>query len=197
LSIERSKLEHDLTILQAMAGEMEDYLESDVLFWQMMQGGLPKLTLGGYLLREHRLLGLREQLLDESQQKRLDAAVIRFSHAVDEKIVQLEQKAHRELEARIRQWGEYLKDLEWGSTASIAGYHAAVDTRMMIAALVQKLQIAPYQLNARLGRQIQLLDENLLRCWEPGDFIWPEEWESVYPPADYWWLCGSPRQDRG
>lgn len=185
------KLNRDLTILEAMSTEMEAYLKSDVLFWQMMKGGLPKLTLGGYLMREHRLLALRH-LLDMVDQARLDTAVVHFNEALVEKVVRFEQKAHRELAARVRQWGEYLKDLEWERSASVANYRSAVDTRAMIAALMEKLQTAPYRLEARFQNQARLLDANLRRNWRRGEFVWPETWSPAYPEDNFWWLYGPP-----
>ena len=192
MATSEQKLAQDLAILEAMASEMEDYLKSDVLFWRMMKGNMPMLTLGGYLLREHRLLPLRH-LLDESQQARLDAAVTQFNQALVERIVRFEQKAHQELEARIRQWSEYLRDLEGNSKAAAVNYETAAETRTMIAVLIDRLQMSPYQLNPRVEEQVDLADRNLRRRWQPGDFIWPDEWQPAYPETEYWWLYGKPK----
>jgi hypothetical protein len=187
---EVGKLTQDVTILAEMAGEMADYLRSDVLYWQMMKGGLPKLTLGGYLMRQHRLLALPELLTDEEQAV-VDTAVTQFNHTLVEKIVRLEQKAHQELEARIRQWAEYLKDFRWERGAAAAGYTSAVENRVMITAVIDKLQMPPYQLNTRLTEQLALLDGNLRSHWRSGPFLWPQAWQSAYPKADYWYLYGA------
>ncbi len=191
MSQSRERLERDLVVLQEMAGEMDDYLTSDVLFWLMMKGGMPKLTLGGYLVRQHRLLSLLDQL-DQEMQDALNAAVFQFSQVLTERVVRLEQKAHVELEARIRQWGEYLKDLSWDRSAAVASYGAAVETRAILTALVEKLQTPPYQLDPAIPPKVALLDGNLRQHWQPGPFVWPEEWESAYPIDDYWWLYGGP-----
>ena len=187
---EVGKLAQDATILAEMAGEMDEYLRSDVLFWQMMTGSLPKLTLGGYLMRQHRLLALPE-LLSAEEQAVVDTAVTQFNHALVEKIVRLEQKGHQELEARIRQWAEYLKDFRWERGAAISGYTSAVETRVMITAVTDKLQIPPYQLDSRITEQIALLDGNLRSRWRSGPFLWPDAWQSAYPQADYWYLYGA------
>lgn len=187
---EVGKLAQDVTILAEMAGEMADYLRSDVLFWPMMKGGLPKLTLGGYLMRQHRLLALPELLSAEEQQV-VDTAVTQFNQALVEKIVRFEQKAHQELEARIRQWREYLKDFRWERGAAIAGYTSAVETRVMIAALTDKLQMPPYQLDRRITEQVSLLDNNLRSRWHSGPFLWPEAWQPAYPRTEYWYLYGA------
>jgi hypothetical protein len=76
---------------------------------------------------------------------------------------------------------------------SVAYYRTAVETRAMIAALVNKLQSKPYELQSRFVSQVNLLDGNLRNNWQSGDFIWPPEWEPAYPRLNYWWLYGQPR----
>lgn len=180
-------LKNDLKVLEAMVAEMPDYLRSDVLFWPM--GSMPKLTLGGYFMRQHRLQALAD-LLSEEEKGRLDTAVRTFDEATQESVVRLEEKAHKELEARIRQWGESLREMK---NMSASYYRTAVETRAMIAALVNKLQTKPYELQPRLVSQVNLLDGNLRNNWQSGDFVWPPEWESAYPRLNYWWLYGKPR----
>ena len=75
MSTGNNKLMRDLSILAAMAAEMEAYLNSHVLFWHMSSSRMPALTLGGYLMRQHRLLALRSLLTGE-QLSELDAAVL-------------------------------------------------------------------------------------------------------------------------
>ncbi|MDX1412782.1 MAG: hypothetical protein R3293_01245 [Candidatus Promineifilaceae bacterium] len=187
------KLDQDVAIVAYMAAEMESYLNSDVLFWNMRRSGLPALTLGGYLMRQYRLLRL-QKLLHDSKKKELDAAVQQYNDALVEKIIRFEQKAHRELDARLRQWGEYLKDVDRGTAASTSNYRNAVETRAMIAALTEQLQLAPYEIEPRVLSETSLLDRQLKRVWKPGEFIWFEEWQPAYPLEYYWWLYGNPRE---
>lgn len=192
MSTSTDKLERDLSILVAMAGEMGTYLDSEVLFWHMGAAGMPALTLGGYLMREYRLLALQDQLSGEEAGE-LDAAVTAFNSALSERIVRFEDKANREMDARLRQWNEYLKDVERGVATSKSNYATVAEVRAMIQALQERLELAPYQLNERIPQQITLLDNQLRRLWEPGEFIWPPEWEAAYPETEYWWLYGKPR----
>jgi hypothetical protein len=185
------KLKQDLKTLEAMSAEMDAYLRSDVLFWPMRQSDLPRLTLGGYLMREHRLLELRD-LLDADEQKRLHEAVSQYHEALQEKIVRLETKAHEELEARQRQWQEYLREVKRGQ--GVDYYETSVETRAMIAALTAQLKVEPYELQPRIAQRTALLDRELRRYWEPGAFVWPQAWEPAYPETIYWWLYGRPRQ---
>jgi hypothetical protein len=186
------KLRQDLEILEAMAAEMDSYLKSDVLFWPMANGNMPRLTLGGYLMRQHRLQAL-ENLLDNDEKVRLKAAVEQFNQALVEKIVRLEQRATQELEARLRQWGEYLTDLARENGSGSAYYATAVEPRAMIAALVNKLKLPPYRLDPRIHQQIATYDNNLRRRWQSGPFVWPQEWQPAYPEGNYWYLYGQPK----
>lgn len=186
------KLKKDLVILEAMAADMDDYLQSISLFWPLGKPSLPKLTLGGYLMRQHRLTILRD-LLDEGEQARLDRAIDQFNAALDEKVVRFEQRAHEELHARLRQWSEYLKEMPRESLRIGDYYASAVDARLMIAALLEKLSLPPYQLDENVVEETGVYDRVLRNYWAPGDFVLPAEWKPAYPQADYWWLYGHPR----
>ena len=189
------KLRRDLEILEAMAAEMDEYLCSKTLFWPMMKGNLPRLTIGGYLMRQHRLEALRD-LLDDSDQDRMNTAMENFNAALVEKIVSFESRAHDELRARLRQWGEYLKELHDMSLGMGDYYPSHVQTRAMIAALVHKLKERPYELDERIQEQLEVYDNVLGNYWMPGDFTWPLDWIPAYPEAEYWWLYGQPRSGR-
>lgn len=189
------ELSRDLSILVAMAAEIEPYLDSDVLFWHMSTSRMPALTLGGYLMRQHRLLALQD-LLSDQQISELDAAVLQYNNALVEKIVRFEQKAHRELGARLRQWSEYLKDVDRGTASSTSNYSTAVEARAMIAAVQEQLQLAPFTLEEHISQQIALIDNQLGRFWEKGEFVWPDKWQPAYPEMEYWWLYGKPRDRR-
>jgi len=184
------KIEQDVVILAAMADQMDDYLKSDILFWKMGQSGMPMLTLGGYLMRQYRLLTLSD-LLSEVKQKEVETAVIQFNTVLVEKIVRFEAKAHTELEARMRQFEAYLRDLRNGQATGV-NYGTAVEPRAMIAALVDKLRMAPYQLDRQVPTRVENLDRNLRQRWVPGDFIWTEAWQPAYPIGEFWWLYGKP-----
>lgn len=186
------RLGQDLEVLEAMAAEMGEYLMSEVLFWPMAKGNLPRLTVGGYLMREHRLQALAH-LLNEAEQQRLAAAVEQFDQALAGKLVRFEQRANEELPARLRQWSEYWRDQKEGGANVGSNYSSAVETRAMIEAIANRLQRPPYRLAENMPSQVAMLDQNLRTRWQPGDFVWPEEWQSAYPKSEYWWLYGKPR----
>jgi len=188
---DQEKLQWDLKILAAMAAEMEDYLKSETLYWQMGYSDMPKLTLGGFLMRRHRLLNLAE-LMDENEWLQMETAVAQFNDALSDKIVRTEQRAHEELGVRSRQWGSYLSDVQRNAKHAGVNYATAVENRAMIAALIALLQTQPFQLEATVQSNINSLDQALRNHWQPGDFIWPEAWQTAYPPHEFWWLYGRP-----
>lgn len=191
MSDSQEKLRNDLIILEAMANEMDDYLKSEVLFWPLSDPSMARLTVGAYLMRQHRLVALRH-LLDEDGQKRLDASLARFNQALVERIVRFEQRAHKELEARVRQWQEQLRDMQEDKASAANYYPSTVENRAIIAALLDRLRLPPYRLDDELNRRIKQLDDALRSRWQSGDFVWPEEWQPAYPRDRYWWLYGRP-----
>ena len=186
------KLARDLAILQEMAGQMGDYLKSETLFWPMQYSDMPKLTLGGYWLRQHRLTGLHA-LLTAEQLAELSAAVKLFETAVANWVVRTEQRAHTELSVRARQWTEYLRDVQGGKATDIAAYPAQVETRAIMAALVNQLQQPPYRLDESLLPSMMQQDKALRARWQSGGFIWPQAWQPAYPKPEFWWLYGRPQ----
>lgn len=189
---ENERLGQDAAVLSAMAEQMPEYLDSDILFWPAPRGGMPALTLGGYLLREHRLLALAG-LLTAEQQMEVNEALTRFNQALANRVVRFEKKAPHELEARLRQWEEYLKDMDRGTFDRSSNYATAVETRAIIQALLNRLGMPPYRTEARPEQHLATLDTRLRGHWQPGDFVWPAAWEPAYPREAYWWLYGSPR----
>lgn len=186
------KLKKDLQILEAMVAEMDDYLKGQAIFWPLQDTSFPRLTLGGYLMRQHRLTALRN-ILSADEQARLDDATHTFKEALVEKVVRFEKHAHDELHARLRQWSEYLRELSHLSTAAWDYYASAVETRAMIDALITELKKPPYKLDKRIMDELSAYDKALSNRWQADGFIWSPDWESAYPKSDYWWLYGGPR----
>jgi hypothetical protein len=185
------KLRRDLDVLAAMASEVDDYLKSDVRYWPMAHGDMPKLSLGGFLVRCQRLTRL-SHWLNEAEQARLETAVTQFNDAAADKIVRTEKHAHEELGVRARQWASYLNDVQRETHVAAVNYETAVENRLMITALIQFLQNPPYQLDAHVIRNLDTLDRGLRLHWQEGPFVWAEEWAAAYPKEAYWWLYGRP-----
>lgn len=188
----KQKLTQDLKRIEMMVGEMMAYLDSEILFWPTTYAGLTSVTLGSYLMRQNRLLALRSTALEALAQDRLDVAVARFDRVLYYNTEEFKQKVCRELEARLRQWRDYVQCLTREEIKATC-YEAEVENRVIIEDIFQKLYILAYQPEAFIFEEIEQLDSHLRQQWQPGKFIWPVEWQAAYPQAIYWWLYGQPQ----
>lgn len=188
----RQTVQRDLEILEMMVAEIDEYLMSEATHWMMKKGDMPKLTIGGCLMRCHRLPIVRSQL-DVTAQKRLDQAQQSFSDALTEKIVHCEKRMHQELNARLSDWSHYLGHMTSRIATDVEHYANVVDTRVVMAAIIDELQKPAYQFKARVLEDVTTLDNNLHGRWQIGEFVWPAVWQPAYPPETYWWLYGRPK----
>lgn len=188
----KQKLTQDLKRIEMMVGEMRSYLGSEILFWPTTYAGLTTITLGNYLMHQNRLLALRGTALDALAQDRLDVAVARFDRLLYHNTEEFKQKIGRELEARLRQWREYVQQMARGEIKANC-YEAEVECRVIIEDIFQKLSILTCYPEPHISEEIEQLDFNLRQFWQSGKFIWPVEWQPAYPQAIYWWLYGQPQ----
>lgn len=185
------KLRYDLRVAEVMVEGMAGYLRGEALFG-VTQGTMPKLTLGGYLMRQRRLYELRG-LLEREEVERVVDLKARFAAIMQEQLVRSEQRAEREYQSRLRQWETYIRDLRRDAKAHFHYYATAVEPRAMIAELHDLLATPPYRLNPELSERRGLLDGGLKGIWAvDGEFVWPEAWRPAYPSQSFWWLYGEP-----
>lgn len=183
---------HDLSILEEMAAHMDAYLMSDAKEWSLPRLNMPKLTIGGYLMRQERLLALKTELKEEDL-NRLSEAIKLFDEALVEKVVRFETRAHQELHTRIGEWVNHLRDLGRRSSIEVNYYVGIVDIRVVITCLMEKLQTRPYRLDTSILEEMRELDHNLRQRLVDHSFIWDSVWEPAYPRDKYWWLYGYPK----
>lgn len=184
------KLQADLRVLEAMAERIGGYLRGNALFGKT-PGKMPELTLGSYLMRQHRLVELKPLLSDE-EQRRLQNTIDQYNDVMSNNIVRSEQRAYREFGARLKQWEEYIRELRRDAKAHFYYYSTAVMPRAMLAELHTMLNTYPYRHDQKLIDRLLLLDMGLRGIWDSGEFVWPIEWEAAYSPQIYWWLYGQP-----
>lgn len=179
----QEKLIEDLADVAEMASQMASYLESDQLFGQSLADRVPP-TVGGFLVRQYRLVALKDNLLSLDQHDQLREANKKFEVAARKQPTLFRQKAQQELAARIRQWEQALRDLF--EDPSPVYYRTDVETRAIIQALMARLT----DVDAAATEKVNELDQKLKQRWQSGDFVWPTEWQPAYPQDKYWWLYG-------
>ena len=190
---EKTKLQKDLDILEAMAEQMSSYLRMDTLFGPLGPN-YPKLTLGGYLMREHRLLALQDTLTPAEQDRLLKARQT-FENIVMEWVVATEKKAEKEIDARLRQWQETIRDLRENAPRNWPYYKTSIEARVMLQALISMLSAPPFKLDETIPSRLSVLDQAHYAAWHSNAqlFVWDEDWAVAYPAADYEYLYGKPR----
>ena len=190
MSTAQADLLKDLEIVTMMAGLMEKYLVSDLLFRPMPDlSGAPPLTPGNFLLRQHRLSALQDRFLDADQRQSLAEATAQFNEDTRKRPQIFEAKANRELKNRANQWRDYLKEMEEDFVPAF--YNNQVETRAIIQTLVDRFDDSPGTLDPDALELVAELDAQLRLHWQDGKFVWDEGWQPVYPRNKYWWLYGT------
>ena len=171
-------VEKDRAYVEAGIPELGAYLLSDELYWPITARGyhLPRLTIGGILLAKTRL---------EARGERIASLVAGLEALRSKWRVAWETKAGREVQARMRLWGEYLSDYRQDPEGHADAYPHEVRYRVMLHLLLAELPAPPPE-REELIHLDSLLHVNLM----PGDFVWETELESGFPNEVYWYLYG-------
>lgn len=185
------KLQHDLKVLERFGEDIAAYLRSSTLFYPTGPN-YPELTVGGLLMRQHRLLLCKAQLTTD-ERSRLDRCIAAFQAALEGNLVSFEKKAHKELAYRHRQWRERVRELiEQPDERNF--YRNGVEPRLMIAAIVQQLELPPFELNSDVPERVESVDMGLRARWIKGDFVLQAALADAYPQESYWYLYGEPAE---
>lgn len=180
-------LERDVRALGAMAANLTPYLYEKELYGYL-SGDLPRLTVGGLLMRLYRLSRLSDHLSAEQQSIVQDAA-INLEAEQAEWGVHYELKLQQELEARLNALSRFLEECREGNSACAASYPVEAEKRVIIEHLrreAAELEVLTPELETRLRQ----LDHQLRRALTEGPFISDPILQGVYPRDEFWWLYG-------
>lgn len=180
----------DLALLQASAGELQDYLLSDRVFWQLHTPQLlPGVSLGALLLVRRRLEA-RSGLLGREAEAAARRGLAEVEAGLARWRVAAERKAERELPARLNLWSRFLD--EWAADGPPGpGEYAAQVTQRVIAELL--LGRYPHLAGLPAAAGLPALDSRLRGRLGPGGFAWPADLQSAFPAGPFWPLYGAPR----
>ncbi len=185
-------LERDLQIVEASAADLKAHLLGETIYWTLNSQPtttflLPKGTLGGLLLRLHRLNALRHRL-DSGRQERLQEAASQAEQALAAWRTQAEEKARREARARLRAWATYLEECEADPVRHQHEYPTQAEGRTALAFLLDFTKAVREDISTPLEHA----DGLLRRIAAPAAFIWAPEMQAAYPPETFWWLYVHP-----
>ncbi len=178
----------ELTIVQHMLRDLEDYVKSDVLYWHVAEPNplgshMPQLTIGALLEALTRATAAQNDLTPGQRQELAAARSqhdgIRAAHAA-----QYASKAIHELHSRLHAWQA---DLEDAGRKSRTFYAQDARVRAKVHLLEQALgQDTP----AELRQQREQIDRELFEVFVPGDFLWDTRLQAAFPKDPCWWLYG-------
>jgi hypothetical protein len=183
-------LERDLEVAGAITEDLKQYLLSDLLYWQLSahEAGsqtLPQGTLGGLLLRLHRL-GALADLLSAEQVQHLEAVSKSADGEIAHWRVQAEEKALREVKARLHSWHMFLEECQSNPGIFQSEYPVQAEGRTAIALLLDFLGDSVD--GQALLAPLEAADHLLKTMSVDGDFVWDGAMEPAFPKSHYWWL---------
>jgi hypothetical protein len=171
-----------------MLAELEDYLKSDVVYWQVASNPLgarmPKMTIGGLL----------ESLLraEAGGAAGIDAMRAELETVKTRHLVRYLDRAEKETHSRLDAWKWYLDDVQ-RARADAADYYAN-EARSRLKAELLLGELEPERRGATERARATALDDMVRKTWTPGEFIWDERLKSFLPPDRFWWLYGRLKQ---
>lgn len=187
-------LEYELAVVKAMVDELEQYLKSDLLYWQLspaarIQPAPPMLTIGGYLFRAHRL---REAADILSSVRRDDLLQVeqRFASITTEWRAAAESRVNREISARMNSWQWFVEDCLQRKRSCITYYATEAELRTILE-LLQGSFLTVKGMDVH-GKRLADLDRQFKLRFKAGDFVWRSSLEAFYPVRRFWWLYGRP-----
>ena len=166
--------EEDRRFVTLSAGELEDYLSSEVLLWRIKVQNLP-LTPGNLLLAMKRLSVVEDT--------KLVLIIDEILCLIDKRRIAWEKKVSKEIPMRLNQWCNQVEEIQrYGSLDSSYGYQ--VRTRVILELLFAEKHYPDE--HTRLA--LEDADANLSLIAGSGEFIWDEILKDHFPEITYPYL---------
>lgn len=181
-------LDRDVRVLSAMASSLTPYLYENEMYGYL-PGDLPRLTLGGLLMRLYRLSRL-EDLLTTGQKSAVQTAKETFEAERSQWAAHYDAKLQHELKSRLSALDQFLYDCGEDLQGCVFSYPVQAEKRVMIEHLHDEAQ-ARGVMTDELDTRLKQVDQKLRRVLADGGFIFDPRLQDAYPRTQYWWLYGS------
>ncbi|GAB4545347.1 MAG: hypothetical protein OHK0023_03480 [Anaerolineae bacterium] len=182
----------DVRALMAMTAALTPYIYDSEIFGTLNDNSLPRLTIGGILMRLHRLKHL-SGTLTAAQKSALESAASKFAEVRQQWIVHYERKISREILSRIGSLDQFANECAQNLAVCADNYPAAMEKRVMIEHLRDELE-ALNLLSTEITGRLAALDNALNRCLEAGEFCWSPHVQAAYPKEKFWFLYQAVRK---
>lgn len=181
--------ERELKEAQAMVEGLTPYLYEDELYGKLGMS-LPRLTIGGLLLRLRRLRALAGQMNAVDQVAALDT---RHASLRQEWAQAYNKKLMREAEARLRDLQTYFAECRDDPKLGANAYLPEAQRRTILHEIAAALSPSALE-ESRLEARLRRIDSDLRRIVRPSEFVWSDILKPVYPAETFWWLYHRPPQ---
>lgn len=179
----------DLKAFVAMVEHLVPYVYEKELFGQV-DNRLPRLTLGGLLMRRYRIAALRHELKPE-QVMAYDAAIQQLEKTRYEWLNHYKEKLLQEFQSRVNALMYFVEDCEASWSSCDANWPNESEKRTIVAHLVEEAK-TQNTFATENGAALRQLDQKLRRFFREGAFLWDDRLQEAYPMPEYWWLHGRP-----
>ncbi len=184
-------IDRDLSEAQALANNLVPYVYENELYGSIGgmfgSGSMPRLTIGGLLLRLRRLHALEDRLMPE-QKTQLAAVDATTENVRREWKVHYDDKLAQEAVSRLKMIDRFFDDCADDPRTCAANYPPEAMRRTIVQVIIEALA----QPNPEIDRLASKVDLQLRRFTQPSDFIWASALQPAYPPDAYWWLYAKP-----
>jgi hypothetical protein len=176
----------DVRAVAAFADNLTPYIYEEALYGHLSDSSLPRLTLGGLLMRLKRLAALSDQL-SAAEQDIVAHATHRYNAVRAEWRVAFENKVHQELKARLNALEAYVAECSSDVRACADNYPSTMEKRVMVVHLQAEAEATNIWTDAYNGRLLAL-DNSLRNMCEAGPFCWAPKVQPAYPQEQFWFL---------
>jgi hypothetical protein len=175
--------ERTFSFLQAGTGDLEAYLLSDSLYWQLPGPATrQRLTPGGLLMGLIQLESMGEPTWQAGQiisiQARIDNVKLEHHSA-------WERKIHKEIAARLQLWKMYLEEYRLNPEEHGVYYSREVNWRVLLQLLLKESSEPNIQ-----SEVLSALDKMVKSNWLPGEFLWEPYLVNAFQQPEFWFLYG-------
>ena len=179
-------LELDVRAAEAMAERLVPYIYEAELYGPM-PGSLPKLTVGGLLMRLHRL-SIIADILKPEQREAVKRARAQLEKVRKQWPVAYEGKLLQELKARFTSMEQMISECAESGRVCAEIYPSGIEKRVITEVLkdeAESLAIMTSEARAILIR----IDTRIRQVVKPnGEFLWDPRLEPAYSRDKFWFL---------
>lgn len=166
-------LESARELLENALPELEKYILSETLYWQVRANNVP-LTIGN----------LYFEALALSAYDRTASRVFedRIKNVRNKWHVNWRKKSEREYINRLKLWEQFLNDASSEGEIPLAYYRTSARHRTILSLLSDEVDLAEEK------NRLAMLDGKLRASRKSAGFIWARELSYVFPREEFWYL---------